>query len=474
MKKIILVVTILFLFLGCGSKKQIITSAQIEAENAYYALERENEKKSTLLEVKNKVFKQNDKVNLINPDRGFYYTGHDLTVEKSFNIFEEAKENGYRLIYSSIYLADYINESILPNEIINTINSNLEDAESLGVKLIIRLKYRDSDKGNDPSKKILLGHLEQLKTTLQNHAEIISLVQTGSIGAWGEWHAFTGDFADTNPDYIKNRGDVIKKLLEIFPNKFIQIRTPMHKELLFGSSDMYLCITDDASITSEIAFTDDIRAKVGHHNDCFLASSNDFGTYSSDNLQFWREYVINDSKYTPTGGETCADTEIYSNCSNAVAELKLFKWSFINENYHPDVIKRWKYEGCYEEIKENIGYKLVAERLILQKDKDTLISTLKIKNLGYAAPYIESKIEFILLNNKHSYSFIQVDDTDLRKLQPNESLTLETRLDSKEIEKGEYCLYMKIGEGFSSVALANEGTWDKMKKSNKLVCGISF
>ena len=42
----------------------------------------------------------------------------------------------------------------------------------------------------------------------------------------------------------------------------------------------------------------------GHHNDCFLASSTDFGTYDDKSVEY--PYLTEDTKYTVMGGETCA------------------------------------------------------------------------------------------------------------------------------------------------------------------------
>ena len=42
---------------------------------------------------------------------------------------------------------------------------------------------------------------------------------------------------------------------------------------------------------------------LGHHNDCFLASSTDYGTYDDVGKEY--PYLEQDTKYVPMGGETC-------------------------------------------------------------------------------------------------------------------------------------------------------------------------
>ncbi len=422
-------------------------------------------------DVTEKVFSEQLNINNPNPDRGFYYHAEKLTNASNENIFQEAKDNNYTLAYSAIDLSEYVTINLLPNALINTINDNLIDAEDLGIKLIFRIKYRNSMAGEDPSKEIIQSHLSQLKATLQNHKDIVSVVQAGTIGAWGEWHAFTGDYADTNPNYKENRRAIIEKLIEIFPDKYIQMRTPSHKELLYGGSVNYQDQASDAKITEDIAFTDDIKAKIAHHNDCFISSSTDVGTYPSDNIDFWKDYVINDSKYTPMGGETCQDVAEFSNCSNAISELKLFQWSYINESYHPQVLQRWKDNGCYEEIQENIGYRLVAEKLTLKQNDTQLLVNLDINNKGYAAPYVKSNIHFTLEDANNTY-VLNEEDTDLRRFQPEEINQITSSLSLTNIPKGTYCLYLKIGESYSSIRLSNSNIWDEDQQRHELTCGI--
>ncbi|SFV66886.1 hypothetical protein MNB_SV-3-1175 [hydrothermal vent metagenome] len=419
-------------------------------------------------------FTEESSINTSNPDRGFYDADYELNADRDYNMFEEAKENGYTLVYAPLNLEEYNTTKHLPETLLDTINTNLNYAVESGVKLIFRIKYRGDLEGNDPQKEIILGHLDQLKSILQKHKEIISIIQAGTIGAWGEWHSFTGDYAETDKDYKKNRRDIIAKLSDIFPQKYIQLRTPMHKELLYGSLVKY----DDADeekakegmITKDIAFTQDIRAKTGHHNDCFLSSKTDSGTYPSHNIAFWKSYVANDTKYAPVGGETCKDDDTYTTCSNAINTLKELQYSYLNHAYHPDVIQRWKDEGCYRQINENLGYRLVAKTLTLQKSDYSVNLSLTIENKGFASPYIKSEVNFILKSDAHTYRFKQA--VDMRTFFPNEVKQIKYSLPLEDIENAEYCLYLQIGKDYSSIRLSNTQLWDESNNANKLACNI--
>jgi len=464
-----------------GSGKRVADSYEGGAEKApklfvEYVVEDSN--KTTFVE--------DSQANILNPDRGLYSADYALDEETDYNIFEDPYNDGYRMVYAPINLYDYRETATLPSSLIDTIDGHLSDAESKGVKLILRLKYRPnaSTDYHDPQLDIIMGHMEQLRDTLQNHKEIISVIQAGAIGAWGEWNRLTDEFADTNSDYKSNRRDIIEKLSDIFPKKYIQIRTPMHKELLYGTSSDYGDEGTGGMITEDIAYSDDIRAKIGHHNDCLMVDDTNYGTYDSNNIEFWKDYVANDTKFTVAGGETCgieSGFEELTDCVNVIPEFKRLHYSYLNNVYHEDVLQKWRDQGCYQEIKENLGYRLVAKELTIQKSEDnrTLDLNLSIENRGFASPYVNSAVSFILKNEEHTYTFAQ-SSIDIRKFYSQESYNILANLSITDIPTGNYTLYMKIGDGFSAIRLSNsknsdgDEVWDETFKINRLKSDIKL
>jgi hypothetical protein len=418
-------------------------------------------------------YEENLTINSQNPDRGFYDSSFELQKEKNYNIFQDTKKDGYTLAFAQINLQNYINEQTIPNDVINTITKHLQEAEAFGIKLILRIIYRNSRAGDDPSLDIALAHLEQLKPTLQNHKDIISVVQAGVIGAWGEWHSFKGDFEKTNSNYKQNRRDILEKLSEIFPEKYIQLRYPMQKELLYGEYKKYGDKTDKAKITQTLAYTQDMIAKLGHHNDCFVSSITDTGTYDSANVEFWKDYVANDSKYTPVGGESCENNQTFTNCTNTLNELKRLQYSFLNGIYKEDVIQKWKDDGCYDEIKNNLGYRLVASYLDIKTNDKSLDIELSVTNKGFAAPYTNPDITFILQDENNTYA-IKQSNLDLRTFYPNETKIIKTSFILDDIKSGNYSLYLGIGSSYSAIRLSNSNMWDVNTSTNKLLSNIKI
>ncbi len=417
-----------------------------------------------------------DSVNLLNPDRGLYDADYALEKHKDYDRFKDAYEKGYRLVYAPIYLGDYKSTTTLPTDFLGIIEENLIQATNSGLKLILRIKYRNNMSGDDPTKEIILGHLNQLTILLQSYKSTISVIQAGMIGAWGEWHSFTGDFADDNIDAVSNHRDIVERLSAILPDKYIQIRTPEHKEQLWGDYKQEGDTTTKAEITVDIAYSDDIRAKIGHHNDCVLASKTDMGTYETDHIEFWKSYVENDSRYSPVGGETCGigdgEDASLSDCTNALAEFKRMGYSYLNDAYHPDVLEKWKSGGCYETIKTDLGYKLVAKSLSTSISSESLHINFVFENEGFGAPYVNYSISLILYNSENRYTFGV--DMDARTISSGKREELTQDLPLSSVESGSYCLDIKIGTEPYTIHLANKDIWNSSYSSNKLKCNIDI
>src|SRR5690606_1968382 len=135
-----------------------------------------------------------------------------------------------------------------------------------------------------------------LKAVFENNRDIIAFVQAGFIGAWGEWHSSSNGLAT-----VENEKLVLNKLLSVLPpDIMVQVRTPSAKQQIFNTT---------SPLTAGLAYSGDNRARVGHHNDCFLTGGTDYGTYN--NVEAEKQYISTEALYVPTGGETCPPTGGY-------------------------------------------------------------------------------------------------------------------------------------------------------------------
>ena len=195
----------------------------------------------------------------------------------------------------------------------------------------------------DAPKSRVLKHIAQLRPILRANADVIATVQAGFIGLWGEGYYtdyFAADPADpgtlTDQDWANRREVFLALLHALPPNRTVQLRTMLMKQKATGRPTGV-----EGALTEDEAFTGTAAARIGHHNDCFLASPDDFGTFLSDPITLDQEYLAQDSKFVPVGGETCTVNPPRSEWPSAEAEMARYHYSYLNTDYNQDVLDSW-------------------------------------------------------------------------------------------------------------------------------------
>ena len=414
-----------------------------------------------------------------NPERGFYR--HTETHSSGYTNLDQTALNGYRsnnttLILRVFYLENFISAPI-SSAYLNAMQADFNKIRIAGLKCVVRFAYSDSDtaKQRDASKAQILSHILQLKPLLETNADIISVMQAGFIGSWGEWY-YT-DYFGINPtatDYA-NRKEVIDAILSALPNsRMIQVRTPLLKQKTFNTT---------TALTQSQAYNNSALARVGHHNDCFLASPDDFGTYSNVSSEY--AYLAQETKYTPMGGETCAVNEPRSACPTALSEMEKFHWSYLNLDYNPNVISGFQSGDCFKDIQNRLGYRFeLLSGLFPQTATigSAINITLKIKNNGFAAPYNPRMVYLVFRSTSNNQEYAITFNTNPRLWAGGVTQTISENLTlPADIVAGNYKLYLKIpdsNEALSkrpeySIRMANESVWESATGYNSLMHTIS-
>lgn len=354
--------------------------------------------------------------NFANPERGFYH--HVETRGSDPASYSLSQLQGYRssekitLIYCINVLDSFVTSNISPS-FLDHMQSNLNTVRTAGLKCILRFSYTDIVNGDDGSwppvppygdatKTQMLAHLAQLRPLLQANSDVIATVQMGFIGIWGEGY-YTDHFVDdpNNPGTVsaarwQDRLDVLTALLAALPpSRMTAVRTPEMKQNMFGTT---------TPLSQANAYAGSLLARTSYHNDCFLASASDFGTWQS---AAGKSFMADESQFVAMGGETCNYNPPRSACPSALAELALFHWSYLNIDYHPDVLTNtsktdsWVSGGCLDEIRRNLGYRLVLQAGTyddaVQPGQQFSIS-LTLQNAGYAAPFNPRPVQLLLRN----------------------------------------------------------------------------
>jgi hypothetical protein len=297
---------------------------------------------------------------IANPERGFY--DHDGDCDKEPFILETLRE--YRekdkvsLVLCIFYLAEF-KASPISQEQLDWLQQQADTVRDAGLKMIVRFAYTTSEAGDDAPVDQVEAHLVQLAPYIRSNADVIAVVQSGFVGAWGEGY-YTQNFGNegnVSDEDWEARERVVEKLLSILPvSRKVQMRTLLMKKKMYGNAP-----TTAADVTAGRE-----KARVGYHNDCFLGGATDQGTYEqditlpdseeSDETKEEYKYLAADTTYVPMGGETCEYTP-RSECIPALKELDAFHYSYVNRDYLPDVLNRWIAGGCMAEVDRRLGYR---------------------------------------------------------------------------------------------------------------------
>lgn len=305
---------------------------------------------------------------IVNPERGFHHFVDLRSLDA--DELESVAADGASVVYGRVLLAEYRDAPLDP-AVLGEIAAGFDQVRAHGMKVVPRFHYSDAMAEPDAELDRILGHIDQLAPLLQEHADVILTLQAGFIGAWGEWHGSQHGLDAPGP-----RKAILDALLAALPEtRTVSVRRPSFKQEAYGGPVEPVTAHDGSAL-----------ARVGHVNDCFLASDSDFGTYQ---VRGEKDYAIADSPYVPVGGETCAVNPPRSECASALAELALHHWTYLNADYHPDVLSSWEQDGCYAEVACRLGYRLALVDLRWATSGapgGSLPVALELFNDGFAAP----------------------------------------------------------------------------------------
>ncbi|MDY0089438.1 MAG: DUF4832 domain-containing protein [Flavobacteriaceae bacterium] len=418
-----------------------------------------------------------------NPERGFYK--YSSARASNYNLLNQNTLNNYRnnqnitLIFRYFYLDTFFNSPI-SNTYLNNMQTDFDRLRNAGLKCVVRFAYSDSSSASplDASKSRILEHIAQLKPILEANADVIAVLQAGFIGAWGEWYytdqaEFGGwgyNQTSLTASNYSHRRDIVNAIMNALPeSRMVQIRYPKMKQQMYNTT---------VPLPPNQAYNTSNLARLGHHNDCFLSSANDVGTYS--NMAQEHPYMQQETRYLAMGGETCAVYEPRSNCSFAVNEMAQLHWSYLNLDYHPGVIQGFQEDECFTEIQKRLGYRfelIEAEFPQATNIGGTLEVNIEMRNNGFAAPYNERNAYIVLKNISNNEVYSIPLQSDPRTWLGSEAFTISETLNLPEdITEGTYKMYLHLPDASASIAsrpefsirFANENVWESNTGYNNL------
>lgn len=458
-----------------------------------------------------------------NPERGFYIPSG--TKASNFILLDEQQLIKYRqqtqqlkgasygvnisLLYRAYELDTFKQQPLSAAFLIN-LQKDFNTIRKSGLKIVLRFAYTNtSHSGNckdeygicppygDAPRNIVLKHVQQLAPLLHKNADVIAVFQQGFIGIWGE-NYFTDYFGCATDDGLGviqdsswlHRNEFLKALLAALPtDRMIQVRTPQIKQrYVYGLTAK----VNSPGMSYKEGFSKTDMARIGFHNDCFLASEDDYGTFydygnssgKRDTANYrLRKYVEADSRYVAVGGETCDDAFSPQNdCApfgHAESEMAAMHYSYLNAAYNNQVNNDWDSLGCMTSIKQKLGYRFVLSNALLPS-KIATIGTLAIQlfleNKGFASPFNPRPVQLILRNRQTGKTTSFTFNTAIQKWFPGKiALKQQFKLPTG-FPAGDYDMLINLPDGYSSLSknplysihLANENVWEPASGFNSL------
>ena len=430
------------------------------------------------------------------------YTDTQWVEPLNIDKLKSYRDEGMSMVMIRYHIAEFRHKP-LSEDFLSRLTSDFSVLREAGLKSVLRFVYNWWGGGPDAPLDITLSHIRQLKPLLHDNSDVIAFMDLGFIGCFGEIHnSSNGHLDKTTPSFNSlnnNSVQIIDELLDALPkDRMITLRHPAYKFQYFNGLGLptYDANKPIAPITEDEAFTGSKKARMGALEDCLVCSEYNCGTWSSprNNPAEIRNFLNKDNLYVVQSGESgvpCGcdgsdedvDGDGYTNenragCKRVLEMMKFLHWSVLNASFADEALKKWKFEGCYEDIHRSLGYRYrLKDSYVSDEAVDGTIDVLfNITNDGWASCYNPRDLQIVLRNNvtKDVYKLpidISNRSNDPRFWLPGGTYTVKVK-DLKlpdNIKEGEYQVLLNLPDPKEtlserpeySIRLANIGLWEE-------------
>ena len=423
-----------------------------------------------------------------NPERGFTDELNGIVTENDPYRIKNHISSTWGDKYSMtmpvvLYNFNNFKSKDLPDAILDGFDEDMGILRSMGLKCVLRFAYTERERDTvDAKPEWVEKHLKQLKPHLSANADVIYVLEAGFVGVWGEWY-YTSNYGNESQHMNANRRKVIQYLFDNAPeDRFILFRYPMLKTEYFNSN---------TPLTEAEGFSGTMKARWGCHNDAFLNTWGNMGTYASDDKDDdpkVRQYIATETLYVPNGGETNIDDDdalAKKMYSKAPEEMSKYHWSFCGSTYATPVTRRWRDSGIFDTLNIHMGYRY---NLMYGNYSDQAAPggkanvVIGLRNVGYAPIYNERPVYIVLKNSSKAYT-IQLQ-ADPRRWLPNGvwSLIREQVTIPSDVSEGTYDMYLWMPDKYESikndpryaVRFGNVNVWNASTGYNNLNAKITI
>lgn len=412
---------------------------------------------------------------VINPERGFFsYRELDL-LNPSYSNYD-TRSQGISLLYLKIR-ADDFKATAFSASALNAIEGAFINARASGIKLNPRIVYALSGGDSDAPLDIVLQHINQLSPIWHQYKDVLNVLDPGFVGAYGEWHSSTN-----NLDSEESRNAILNALLDALPvDRMLLVRRPDFKRIFLTGSSV---ISSNSNLTEQSAFDGSANARIGHLNDCFGSSISDLGTYIYNDRDTEIDDINTNAAYLPWGGETCG-ISTYNTCATTLDEMSRLHTNYINIDYHPDVINRWRSDGCFDTINNNLGYRFSLQSAQISNGMSTGQSaelSFNVENTGFGELFNPRPVELLFYSEGYSFR-IPLNSIDPRFWKAGNTHDVQVSFTiPNSVPANDYAVYLSLPDASDALKLkpeyaiqfANENIWNETLGANLLFDNVTI
>ena len=236
---------------------------------------------------------------------------------------------------------------------------------------------------------MIITHIEQFTPIINKYKHVVSALECGLVGPWGEMHS-------SELDNQSAFNSIFSKYLKCLDEDVILlVRRP---EMIYQYYGYTLDNLDD--------FTGK-NCRIGCYNDGYLGSKTDLGTFHDREKEIAFLERINHNK--PYGGEVTIPKSSYNRLSWACEEMFRTNLTYLNLHWNDQVVERWQnttytlddplYQGQteFKYIANHMGYRFVCDELEYSVSNKLKIN-LEMRNVGFGELY-KHKTGYVILKN---------------------------------------------------------------------------